>query len=98
MISAENIYVNFGGFELFKGVTFLVNPKDRIGLVGKNGAGKSTLLKMLSGSEQPSAGKITIPKSVTIGYLPQQMQVADRTFHAVAANVGNPHCVILLDE
>lgn len=77
MISAENIYVNFGGFELFKGVTFLVNPKDRIGLVGKNGAGKSTLLKMLSGSEQPSAGKITIPKSVTIGYLPQQMQVAD---------------------
>ncbi len=77
MVSAENIYVNFGGFELFKGVTFLVNPKDRIGLVGKNGAGKSTLLKMLSGSEQPSAGKITIPKGVTIGYLPQQMQTAD---------------------
>ncbi len=77
MISLDKISLNFGGFDLFKEIGFLINPKDRIGLVGKNGAGKSTLLKIISGQEQPSSGIISLPKDTTIGYLPQQMQLID---------------------
>lgn len=77
MISAEQIKLNFGGFDLFKGISFIVNPRDRIGLVGKNGAGKSTLLKMFAGLQLPSEGSIVAPKDVTIGYLPQTMAVID---------------------
>lgn len=75
MISLDKIYLNFGGFELFKKVSFLINHKDRIGLTGKNGAGKTTLLKILAGIEAPTSGKVGIPKDTTIGYLPQQMQI-----------------------
>ncbi len=74
MISVENISISFGAFELFSGVTFVINPKDRIGLVGKNGAGKTTLLKILAKKEKTSTGNITYQKSETIGYLPQQMK------------------------
>jgi ATP-binding cassette subfamily F protein 3 len=73
MISINQLTVRFGGFDLFKDISFMVNPKDRIGLVGKNGAGKSTLLKILCGLQQPSSGEVIIPSDVTIGYLPQQM-------------------------
>ena len=73
MISVNQLTVQFGGFELFKDVSFLINPKDRIGLVGKNGAGKSTLLKILCGLQQPSSGEVVIPSDIMIGYLPQQM-------------------------
>ncbi len=69
--------MNFGGFDLFKGVSFLINPKDRIGLIGKNGAGKTTLLKLIKGVEKPSSGIVTIPKDTTLGYLPQQMNLTD---------------------
>ena len=77
MISIDKINLSFGGFELFKEISFLVNPKDRIGLIGKNGAGKSTLLKILTGTETPTAGVVAVPKETSIGYLPQQMKVSD---------------------
>ncbi|MDA3928296.1 MAG: ABC-F family ATP-binding cassette domain-containing protein [Prolixibacteraceae bacterium] len=77
MVSVEQVKLNFGGFELFKGISFIVNPRDRIGLVGKNGAGKSTLLKMFAGQETPSEGKVIIPKDAVIGYLPQTMLTND---------------------
>ncbi len=73
MISINQVSVDFGGFSLFNDITFLINPKDRIGLVGKNGAGKSTLLKIILGIDQPSKGIIAKPKDLTYGYLPQQM-------------------------
>jgi ATP-binding cassette subfamily F protein 3 len=73
MISIEQLTVEFGGSPLFDEISFLINPKDRIALVGKNGAGKTTLLKILSGKMSPSAGRVTLPKDLTIGYLPQHM-------------------------
>ncbi|MFV0268644.1 MAG: ABC-F family ATP-binding cassette domain-containing protein [Draconibacterium sp.] len=77
MISLDKINLSFGGFELFKEISFLINPKDRIGLIGKNGAGKTTLLKIISGLNNPTSGSVGISKDVTIGYLPQQMKVSD---------------------
>ncbi|WP_319229144.1 ABC-F family ATP-binding cassette domain-containing protein [Draconibacterium orientale] len=77
MISIDKINLSFGGFELFKEISFLVNPKDRIGLIGKNGAGKSTLLKIITGTESPTAGTVAVPKETSVGYLPQQMVVSD---------------------
>lgn len=79
MISVDNLTVSFGGWDLFKDISFLINPKDRIGLVGKNGAGKSTMLKVLVGLQQPTSGCVSRNGDCTIGYLPQQMKVADTT-------------------
>ena len=79
MISVDNLTVSFGGWTLFDGISFLVNPKERIGLVGKNGAGKTTILKLIAGLQQPTSGAVTKNAECTIGYLPQQMQVADTT-------------------
>ena len=76
MISINNLSVNFGGFDLFKDITFLITSRDRIGLVGKNGAGKSTILKIIYGDDEPSKGKVALPKDVSLGYLPQQMKYA----------------------
>ncbi len=76
MISINQVSVNFGGFSLFSDISFMINPKDRIGLVGKNGAGKSTLLKIILGIDQPTGGTVSKPKEVTFGYLPQQMTYA----------------------
>ncbi len=73
MISLNNITVRFGSFELFTGITFMINQRDRIGFVGKNGAGKSTLLKLISGEFSPSEGNISKPSEISIGYLPQQL-------------------------
>lgn len=73
MISVNQLTVAFSGVDLFKNITFLVNPKDRIGLVGKNGAGKSTMLKVLLGDIEPESGSVTIGKDSTVGYLAQQM-------------------------
>ena len=69
--------MEFGGFTLFDDVSFVVNKKDRIALVGKNGAGKSTMLKIFAGLQSPTSGTVSVPKDTTIGYLPQQMQLAD---------------------
>ena len=77
MISINNLIVEFGGFTLFKDVTFIVNSRDRIGLVGKNGAGKSTLLKIFAGKQEASKGTVSIPNEIKIGYLPQQMKHED---------------------
>jgi ATP-binding cassette, subfamily F, member 3 len=73
MISVNSVTVSFGGYDLFDNVSFLVNPKDRIGLAGKNGAGKSTMLKLLSGQQNPTKGEISKPNDYKIGYLPQDM-------------------------
>lgn len=73
MISVNSVTVSFGGFDLFDNVSFLVNPKDRIGLAGKNGAGKSTMLKLLAGEQNPTKGEISKPNDFKIGYLPQDM-------------------------
>jgi len=73
MISVEQLTVEFGGSPLFDEISFLVNPKDKIALVGKNGAGKTTLLRIFAGKQLPTKGKIIIPKDLSIGYLPQHM-------------------------
>ena len=77
MISVEGLTVEYGGFTLFDDVSFVVNKKDRIALVGKNGAGKSTMLKIFAGLQTPTSGTVSVPKETTIGYLPQQMQLTD---------------------
>ncbi len=73
MISVNQLSLSFGAFELFKEVSFSINPKDRIGLVGKNGVGKSTLVNIVAGNQKPDTGSISIPDGIVIGYLPQQM-------------------------
>ncbi len=77
MISVDNISVEFDGSALFKGVSFQINEKDRIALMGKNGAGKSTLLKILAGERRPTSGSVTVPRDVTVAYLPQHMLTTD---------------------
>lgn len=77
MISVDNLSVEFSARPLFAGVSFVINRKDRIALVGKNGAGKSTLLKILAGMQQPTGGQVAAQRDVTIGYLPQVMVLAD---------------------
>ncbi len=77
MISVENLKVEFGATPLFHDVSYVINKKDRIALVGKNGAGKSTMLKIIAGLQLPTDGKVSIPKDMTIGYLPQVMILSD---------------------
>jgi len=77
MISVDQLTVEFGGFKLFDQVSFLINPKDRVGLVGKNGAGKSTLLKIFMGIQQPTEGIVSVPGDIRLGYLPQNMICRD---------------------
>ena len=79
MISVEGLKVEFSAKPLFQDVSFVVNDKDRIALVGKNGAGKSTMLKILCGIQKPDAGVVAVPNDTTIGYLPQVMHLTDDT-------------------
>jgi ATP-binding cassette subfamily F protein 3 len=79
MISVENLTVEFSAKALFDKVCYVINKRDRIALVGKNGAGKSTMLKIIAGLQEPTTGKVAIPKDVTIGYLPQHMIHNDDT-------------------
>lgn len=74
MISVNNLSVQFGGVPLFDHVSFFIQDKDRIGLVGKNGAGKSTLLKIIKGIQKADEGEVVVPEGQTIGYLPQEME------------------------
>ena len=74
MISINDLNVSFGGYDLFSDVNFHVGDKDKIGLVGKNGSGKSTILKILAGINKPSSGRVMIPSTEKIGYLPQEME------------------------
>lgn len=77
MVSIDGLTVEFGGTTLFKDVSFVINPKDRIALMGKNGAGKSTLLKILAGVRQATRGTVSAPKDCTICYLPQHLMTED---------------------
>ena len=77
MISIDGLAVEFGGTTLFSDISFVINEKDRIALMGKNGAGKSTLLKILAGVRQPTRGKISAPKDCIIAYLPQHLMTED---------------------
>ena len=79
MISIEGLTVEFGVKPLFKDVSFVINERDRIALVGKNGAGKSTMLKILCGLQKPTSGAVSVPNDLTIGYLPQVMKLSDDT-------------------
>ena len=77
MISIEGLTVEFGGNPLFDNITYVVNKRDRIALVGKNGAGKTTMLKIIAGLQAPTSGSVNRPRDLSIGYLPQQMQLSD---------------------
>ena len=79
MISVEGLAVEFSAKPLFSNASFVINSRDRIALVGKNGAGKSTLLKLLCGMQKPSRGNISFPNDITVGYLPQVMNLQDDT-------------------
>lgn len=77
LISVEQLHVEFAATPLFSDVSYVINDKDRIALVGKNGAGKSTMLKIIAGLQTPTSGNVAIPKDTTIGYLPQVMKLSD---------------------
>lgn len=79
MISVEGLRVEFAAKPLFSNVSFVINDRDRIALVGKNGAGKSTMLKILCGMQKPTDGRVAVPQDTTIGYLPQVMVLSDHT-------------------
>ena len=76
MLNLTNITVSFGGRDLYKNISFQINPKDKIGVVGKNGAGKSTMLKLIIGEQKPTLGSINRTNSLTVGYLPQELNVS----------------------
>ncbi len=98
MISVEQLSVEFGGTPLFDEISFLVNQKDRIALAGKNGAGKTTLLKIFAHKQSPTRGRITIPKDISIGYLPQQMKHEEGTTVKEEAEKAFSHITSLQDE
>lgn len=77
MISINNLSVEFSAKSLFDNISYVINPRDKIALVGKNGAGKSTMLKIIAGLQRPTSGSVAVPQGVTIGYLPQQMVLTD---------------------
>ncbi len=77
MISINNLSVEFSAKSLFDNINYVINPRDKIALVGKNGAGKSTMLKIIAGLQSPTSGTVSVPRDVTIGYLPQQMRISD---------------------
>jgi ATP-binding cassette subfamily F protein 3 len=97
MISVDNLSLSFGGNHLFREISFLVNSRDKIGLVGRNGAGKTTLLKVFLGMQQPDAGKVVVPAGIRLGYLPQQMTVVDdKTLFDEAGSAFDE--ILLLEE
>lgn len=77
MVSINNLSVEFSAKSLFDNISYVINRKDKIALVGKNGAGKSTMLKIIAGIQTPTSGTVAVPQDVTIGYLPQQMEISD---------------------
>lgn len=77
MVSINNLKVEFSAKTLFDNINYVINPRDKIALVGKNGAGKSTMLKIIAGLQQPTSGNVAVPNGISIGYLPQQMEISD---------------------
>ncbi|MBO5989462.1 MAG: ABC-F family ATP-binding cassette domain-containing protein [Paludibacteraceae bacterium] len=98
MISVDQLSVEFGGFTLLDEISFVVNQRDKIALVGKNGAGKSTMLKIFAGLQSPSKGGLSVPKDVTIGYLPQHMIHNDGTTVMEEAEKAFGHIFKLQEE
>ena len=98
MISVDKLTIRFGSTTLFCDVSYVVNPRDRIALVGKNGAGKSTMLKVFAGIQPPSTGNVAIPKEITIGYLPQHMIHNDGVTVRAEAEKAFSHIFELKDE
>lgn len=98
MISVENLKVEFNATPLFEGVSYVINKKDRIALVGKNGAGKSTMLKILAGLQQPTEGTVAVPRDCTIGYLPQVMVLSDERTVMQEAELAFAHIQELKDN
>lgn len=98
MISVDKLTIRFGSTTLFSDVSYVVNPRDRIALVGKNGAGKSTMLKVFAGIQPPSTGNVAIPKEITIGYLPQHMIHNDGVTVREEAEKAFSHIFELKDE
>lgn len=91
MLIVEGLTVEFGGKTLFNNINFIINPKDRIALVGKNGAGKSTMLKILAGANKNFRGSVTGPDGITVGYLPQVMKVSDERTVREEASLAFSH-------
>lgn len=77
MVSIQNLSVEFSAKTLFDNINYVINKRDKIALVGKNGAGKSTMLKIIAGLQKPTGGQVSAPQDITIGYLPQQMEIND---------------------
>jgi len=98
MLIVEGLKVEFGGRTLFDNINFIINPKDRIALVGKNGAGKSTMLKILAGVNKSYKGTVTGPDGMTIGYLPQVMQVSDERTVREEASLAFSHIFDLQEK
>ena len=98
MISVEGLKVEFGVTPLFEDVSFVINKKDRIALVGKNGAGKSTMLKILSGLQRPTDGTVAVQRGVSIGYLPQVMILSDTRTVIEEAEMAFDHIHELQDK
>jgi ATP-binding cassette subfamily F protein 3 len=98
MISIDNLGVEFSARPLFSNVSFVVNPKDRIALVGKNGAGKSTLLKIIAGTQTPTSGGVSRPKDISVGYLPQVMVLSDERTVREEAETAFAHIHEMQDE
>lgn len=98
MISVEGLKVEFGVTPLFEDVSYVINKKDRIALVGKNGAGKSTMLKILAGLQSPTDGVVAVQRGVTIGYLPQVMILSDTRTVMAEAEMAFEHIFELQDS
>lgn len=98
MISVEGLKVEFGATPLFTDVSFVVNKKERIALVGKNGAGKSTMLKILAGLQNPTAGVVALQREMTVGYLPQVMKLSDGNTVIAEAETAFAHIFQLQDK
>ncbi len=97
MISIQNLKVEFSSKPLFDNISYVINKRDKIALVGKNGAGKSTMLKIIAGLQAPTSGTVSKPADLTIGYLPQQMRLADETTLRAEVSKAFDH-VKMLDE
>jgi ATP-binding cassette subfamily F protein 3 len=97
MISIDQVSISFGGYVLFDQISFLINSKDKVGLVGRNGAGKTTLLKVFTGLHQPDEGKVMVPAGIRLGYLPQQMVIKnDKTLIEEAGSAFDE--IVLLEK
>ena len=98
MISVDALSVEFNATPLFQDVSFVINRKDRIALVGKNGAGKSTMLKILAGLQPPTTGTVSVPRECTVGYLPQVMVLSDERTVMQEAELAFAHIHELRDR